>query len=80
VNPTWVDETSSTLTYRDTMERVGIIERAFQLASGSESLKEVRQRLTREGYVSVEAHLSGAQIRRELKVRLNSEESKVRDC
>ena len=61
------------------MERVGIIERAFQLASGSESLKEVRQRLTQEGYVSVDAHLSGAQIRRELKVRLNSEESKVRD-
>jgi hypothetical protein len=56
------------------MERVGIIERAFELARLSSSIDEVRQKLRREGYAGVEAHLAGPQIRRELKVRLNAGE------
>ena len=48
------------------MQGVGVIERAFQVAEESESLDEVRKRLIREGYASVEAHLSGPQIKREL--------------
>jgi hypothetical protein len=54
------------------MERVGVIERAFQLASGSETLQEVKLKLAREGYASVEAHLAGPQIKRDLKLRLKS--------
>jgi len=53
------------------MQGVGIIERAFQVAEQSESLDEVRKRLIREGYASVEAHLSGRQIKRELSRVLN---------
>lgn len=54
------------------MERIGLIERAFQLAVYSDSLKEVRLKLLSEGYMSVDAHLAGAQIKRDLKVRLKS--------
>ena len=55
------------------MQGIGTIERAFQIASDSASLDEVKKRLSREGYASVEAHLSGPQIRRELTARLRSE-------
>jgi hypothetical protein len=53
------------------MQGIGIIERAFQIAGESASLDEVKQRLVREGYFSVEAHLQGRQIRRELADQLN---------
>lgn len=59
------------------MERVGIIERAFQLARTSESLKEVRRKLQQEGYVAVDAHLAGAQIKRDLKARLTDGQSEA---
>lgn len=52
------------------MDRVGTVERAYQLAQQSGSVDEIRQRLIREGYSSVEAHLSAPQLRRELKARL----------
>lgn len=54
------------------MERIGVIERAFQLASDSESLTEVKLKLAHEGYASVEAHLAGPQIKRDLKTRMKA--------
>ena len=57
------------------MHGVGLIERAFQLAEQSQSLDEIRRGLIREGYSSVEAHLSGQQIKRELSRRLKRNSS-----
>ena len=50
---------------------VNIIERAYQLAAESGSLEEVKQKLRREGYMQIHAHLSGQQTRREILKRLN---------
>lgn len=55
------------------MEGVNIIERAFELAAECGSIDEVKQKLKREGYLQVEAHLSGRQIRSELMRRLSPE-------
>jgi hypothetical protein len=52
------------------VDRIGTVERAYQLAEESASVEEVRRRLIREGYSGVEAHLSAPQLRRELKARL----------
>jgi hypothetical protein len=49
-----------------------IIERAFQLAPECESVVEVRNKLRREGYFHVDAHLEGRVIKSEIKQRLNS--------
>lgn len=46
-----------------------IIERAFQLAGDSTSVEEVRKALRSEGYQHVDAHLSGASIKADLKKR-----------
>jgi hypothetical protein len=48
------------------MKTVGTIERAYQLAPTSASLEEVRNKLRREGYAQVDAHLSGRVIRCDL--------------
>lgn len=53
------------------VEGVGVVERAFQLAPECASLDEVRQRLRREGYLLVQAHLEGKQIRDQLYERLD---------
>ena len=53
------------------MEGINIIERAFQLAPECGSVDEVKRKLVREGYLQVEAHLSGRQIRTDLNERLN---------
>jgi hypothetical protein len=47
---------------------IGTIERAFQLARSGEcaSASDIRSRLTREGFASVNEHLSGPSIRRDL--------------
>ena len=45
----------------------GTVERAFQLARGSATLDELRQKLKREGYSQVEEHLSGGALRSDLK-------------
>jgi hypothetical protein len=45
----------------------GTIERAFELARGSTSIEEVRGKLRREGYLQVDAHLSGSRIRSDLR-------------
>ena len=52
------------------MQGVGLIARAFQLAEQAQSLGEIQKALSREGYTSVDAHLSGMQIKRELKSRM----------
>lgn len=49
----------------------GIIERAFELAPGCEHIEEVRIALKREGYASVDAHLAGPKIRRDLMKLMN---------
>lgn len=45
---------------------LGIIERAFQLASDLSSVDEIRARLKREGYPQVDAHFSSKTFRNEL--------------
>lgn len=47
------------------MER-NVIERAFELAPECGSLSELQRRLIEEGYVHVNAHLSGWLIRRQI--------------
>lgn len=49
------------------MNQVGVIERAFQLAPHSDSLRDLKRKLIQEGYSAVELHLGGAQIKRDLK-------------
>jgi len=53
------------------MDGVNIIERAFALAPECGSIEELKRRLIREGYLQVNAHLSGWQIRRDLLSRIN---------
>ena len=49
------------------MHPSNIIERAFQLARGSDNLDHIRKTLRQEGYTNVEAHLGGASIKADLK-------------
>ena len=51
------------------MHTHNIIERAFQLASESDSIDQIRKTLRREGYSNVDAHLGGASIKADLKRR-----------
>ena len=44
----------------------GIIERAFQLATTSQTVEQIRSKLRKEGYANVDAHLSGSKIRSDL--------------
>ena len=55
------------------MEPTNIIKRAFEIAPECGSIEEVKRRLIAEGYMQVNAHLSGWQIRRELKGRIDPE-------
>ena len=55
------------------MSNVGLVERAFQLASQCGSLQELERRLAREGYSNVASHMSGRQIRSDLRDRLDPE-------
>lgn len=52
------------------MQGVGIIERAYQLAIECGSVEELQRKLRHEGYLQVDAHLRGRQIRGELLRRL----------
>jgi hypothetical protein len=47
-------------------QTTNIIERAYQLAEESADVEEIRSKLKREGYPSVDAHLSGPRIRSDL--------------
>lgn len=58
---------------RDSGESKDIIKRAFEVAPKCESIGELKHRLIREGYVKVNAHLSGWRVRREVLSRLSSE-------
>ena len=49
------------------MHTPNIIERAFQLARGSDNLDDIRKALRQEGYSNVDAHLGGASIKADLK-------------
>jgi len=49
------------------MQTQNIIERAFELARGSNNLDDIRKSLRKEGYSNVDAHLGGASIRADLK-------------
>ena len=49
------------------MRTHNIIERAFELASESTNIEDVRKALRREGYSNVDAHLGGASIKADLK-------------
>jgi tRNA G26 N,N-dimethylase Trm1 len=51
------------------MHAPDIIERAFELASSSATIDEVRAALRREGYSSVDAHLAGPSIKADLRKR-----------
>jgi len=44
----------------------GVIERAYELATNSQTVDEVRAALRREGYSNVDAHLAGPRIRADL--------------
>lgn len=44
----------------------GVIERAYQLASTSADVEQIRQQLRKEGYLNVDAHLAGSKIRSDL--------------
>jgi hypothetical protein len=48
-----------------------VIKRAFDIASECGSLSELKRRLILEGYLQVNAHLNGWQIRRDLIRRLD---------
>lgn len=48
-----------------------IIERSFELAPECHSVVEVRNKLSREGYLQVDANFSGRLIKKEIAQRLN---------
>jgi len=49
------------------MQTQNIIERAFQLARGSDNIDDIRKALRQEGYSNVDAHLGGTSIKADLK-------------
>jgi tRNA G26 N,N-dimethylase Trm1 len=49
------------------MQTQNIIERAFQLAREMTSVEDIRKALRQEGYSNIDAHLSGASIKADLK-------------
>jgi hypothetical protein len=62
------------------MQPTHIIERAFDLARESASLRELKAALKEEGYGagSIDAHLSGRQIKAQLNERLLPSDKKRR--
>lgn len=54
------------------MANAGIIARAFELARGGtcRTVSDIRNVLAREGFTAVDAHLSGAAIRKQIKEML----------
>ncbi|HWU91976.1 MAG TPA: hypothetical protein VN106_01865 [Sphingomicrobium sp.] len=57
------------------MQTPNIIERAFQLARGSNNLDLIRKTLRQEGYSNVDAHLGGASIKADLKKQFASHQA-----
>ena len=56
------------------MHTPGIIERAFQLAQGTNNVDEIRKALRQEGYSNVDAHLAGASIKADLRKQFAPED------
>lgn len=46
---------------------MSLVERAYQLAAHGSDLKALRAILQREGYTSIEAHLSSPSLRKDLR-------------
>ena len=46
---------------------IGTIGRAFQLAPEADSIESIRKQLKDEGHFQVDAHLSGRQIKKDLR-------------
>jgi hypothetical protein len=55
------------------MSRIGIVERAFELARTGLSIDDVRMALRKEGYIQVDEYLQDGSLRRELKKLSNRE-------
>ena len=55
-------------------QKPSIIERAFQLANAGDcaSVKDIRERLSREDYASVESYIRGASLVRQLQYLIGS--------
>lgn len=51
---------------------IGTVGRAFQLAPEAESIDAIRKQLKEEGHFQVDAHLSGAQIKKDLRKAMQS--------
>ena len=49
------------------MSRIGIVERAFELARDNYSIDDIRAALRKEGYIQVNEYLQDGSLRRELK-------------
>ena len=56
------------------MQTTNIIERAFQLAQGTNNVDEIRKALRQEGYSNVDAHLAGASIKADLRKQFMPED------
>ena len=52
---------------RAAMSRIGIVERAFELARTNHSIDDIRAALRKEGYIQVDEYLQDGSLRRELK-------------
>ena len=52
-----------------------IVARAYKLAPECSDLEQLRAKLRREGYANVDAHLSSARLRADLKLLLKSQGS-----
>jgi hypothetical protein len=48
----------------------GTVQRAFEIAPECRSIDEIRIKLRQEGHASVQEHLQGSSIQKELKLRL----------
>lgn len=52
------------------IDLAGTIQRAFTLAPDCTTIDEIRSKLKREGFESVQEHLQGASIQRQLRLML----------
>ena len=49
------------------------IGRAFELARDAEDIEEIRKQLKEEGHFQVDAHLSGREIRKDLRAAIDAD-------
>ena len=53
----------------------GTVGRAFELAPKADSIEEIRKQLKDEGHFQVDAHLSGRQIKKDLRDAMSGAEA-----